>query len=167
MYYKYKKICIKRAWPCGRAASGRVAWREELKKYAPKSAGFHCCRAGFQLLQRMKYAPDARKNGADGRFAAYKTKKKGQKKAEKRGWRAKIYGLAARQGSGDRSVVAASASLGAGLGVHFMPAAFRRRRGNLWDSLVCILFAGRIVLRCPASVCTFYRIVPALYAYFL
>ena len=25
MYYKYKKLCIKRAWPCVRAASGRVA----------------------------------------------------------------------------------------------------------------------------------------------
>ena len=33
-----------RAWPCGRAASGRVAWREALKKYAPKTDSFHCCR---------------------------------------------------------------------------------------------------------------------------
>ena len=96
MHYKYKKVCIKRARPCGRAASGRVAWLEALKKYAPKSAGKTCCRAGFQLLPRIKYAPDARKNGADGRFAAYKTKKKGQKKAKKRHRRAKIPGLAAR-----------------------------------------------------------------------
>lgn len=58
MHYKYKKICIKRAWPCGRAASGRVAWREALKKYAPKSAGKTCCRAGFQLLPRVKYAQE-------------------------------------------------------------------------------------------------------------
>lgn len=36
MHYKYKKVCIKRAWPCGRAASGRVAWRKALKKYAHK-----------------------------------------------------------------------------------------------------------------------------------
>lgn len=61
--------------------------------------------------------------GTDGRFAAYKTKRNAQKKTEKEGWRAKSPGLAARQGSGGRSVVAASASLGAGLGVHFMPAA--------------------------------------------
>ena len=77
MHYKYKKVCIKRARPCGRAAYGRVAWLGVLKKYAPKSAGKTCCRAGFQLLPRVKYAPDASKNGADGRFAAYKTKKKG------------------------------------------------------------------------------------------
>lgn len=69
-----KKTCTtntkkyaERAWPCGRAASGRVAWRGALKKYVPKP--------GQNLL------PD----GADGRSAAYKTKKKGQKKAEKRG----------------------------------------------------------------------------------
>lgn len=34
----------KETWPCGRAASGRVAWREALKKYAPKTDSFHCCR---------------------------------------------------------------------------------------------------------------------------
>ena len=77
------KKYAERAWPCGRAASGRVAWREALKKYAPKSAGKTCCRAGFQLLPRIKYAPDARKNGADGRSAAYKTKRKGKKKQKK------------------------------------------------------------------------------------
>lgn len=59
-----------------------------------------------------------------------RTKKKGQKKAKKRHRRAKSPGLAAQQGSGGRSVVAASASLGAGLGVHFMPAASRRQRGQ-------------------------------------
>lgn len=67
MYYKYKKVCIKRAWPCGRAASGRTAWRKALKKYAHKP--------GQNLLPA----------GADGRSAAYKTKRKAQKKAEKRG----------------------------------------------------------------------------------
>ena len=103
---------------------------------------------------RLSMLPD----GADGRFAAYKTKKKGQKKAKKRGWRAKSPGLAARQGIGGREVVAASASLGAGLGVHFLPAAFRGRWGKPGGILVCTLFAGRIVLRCPASVCTFCRI---------
>jgi hypothetical protein len=36
------------------------------------------------------------------------------KKEEKEGWRAKIYGLAAQQGSGGRSVVAASAAAEAG-----------------------------------------------------
>ena len=35
-------------------------------------------------------------DGADGRSAAYKTKRKAQKKAKKRHRRAKIYGLAAR-----------------------------------------------------------------------
>lgn len=88
-------------------------------------------------------------DGADGRFAAYKTKRKREKKAEKEGWRAKSYGLAAQRGIGDRRVVAASASLGAGLGVHFMPNCVR---------LVCILFAGRTAGGCPASVCTFCRI---------
>ena len=77
IHYKYRKEDTKRAWPCGRAASGRVAWQDALKKCAPKSAGKTCCRAGFQLLPRIKYAPDARKNGAEGRSAAYKTKKKG------------------------------------------------------------------------------------------
>lgn len=62
-------------------------------------------------------------NGADGRSAAYKTKRKGKKKAEKKGRRAKSPGLAAQRGIGGRRVVAASASLGAGLGMHFMPAA--------------------------------------------
>lgn len=59
-----------------------------------------------------------------------RTKKKGQKKAKKRHRRAKSPGLAARQGSGGREVVAASAAAGAGLGVHFMPAASRRQRGQ-------------------------------------
>lgn len=94
-----------------------------------------------------------------------RTKKKGQKKAKKRHRRAKSPGLAAQRGIGGRSVVAASASLGAGLGVHFMPAASRRQRRKLVDSLVCILFAGRTAGGCPASVCTFCRIVSALYAY--
>lgn len=62
---------------------------------------------------------------------------------------------------------AASASLGAGLGVHFMPAASRRQRGQLVDSLVCILFAGSISQRCPPSVCTFSQSAAALYAHFL
>lgn len=69
-------------------------------------------------------------NGADGRSAAYKTKRKAQKRQKKEGRRAKILGLAARQGSGGREVVAASASLGAGLGVHFMPATSRRQQGQ-------------------------------------
>ena len=50
-------------------------------------------------------------NWADGRSAAYKTKRKGKKKQKKEGWRANSPGLAARQGSGGREVVAASASL--------------------------------------------------------
>lgn len=58
-------------------------------------------------------------------------------------------------------MVAASASLGAGLGVHFMP----EHHGGSGGSLVCILFAGRIGFRCPPSVCTFWRIASALYAY--
>lgn len=82
----------------GRAGGQRpAAWPGgNNKKYAPKSAGKTCCRAVFQLLPRIKYAPDARKNGADGRFAAYKTKRKAKKKAKKMHRRAKIYGLAAR-----------------------------------------------------------------------
>ena len=39
--------------------------------------------------------------------------------------------------------------------------------GKLVDSLVCILFAGRIVLLGPASVCTFFRIASGMDAYFL
>lgn len=62
---------------------------------------------------------------------------------------------------------AASASLGAGLGVHFMPAAFRGLRGKPGGSLVCILFAGRTAGGCPASVCTFCRIAAGMDAYFL
>ena len=108
MHYKYKKEDTKRARPCGRAASGRVAWRKALKKYAHKP--------GQNLL------PSGVSTTAAGKVYT-RTKKKGQKKAKKRHRRAKIYGLAARQGSGGREVVAASASLGAGLGVHFMPAA--------------------------------------------
>ena len=81
IHYKYRKEDTKRAWPCGRAASGRVAWREALKKYAPKSAGKTCCRPAFTA------AADK---------VCTRTKKKGQKKAKKRHRRAKIPGLAAR-----------------------------------------------------------------------
>ena len=133
MYYKCRKEDRKekekcttntkkyaeRAWPCGRAASGRVAWREALKKYAPKSAGKTCCRAAFHAAGWCRRP-----------LRGLQNQKERAKKAEKRGWRAKIYGLAARQGSGGRRVDAASASLGAGLGVHFMPAASRRQRGQ-------------------------------------
>lgn len=52
------KKYAERAWPCGRAASGRVAWREALKKYTPKpeqnllQGGFHCCRMGQTAAPR-------------------------------------------------------------------------------------------------------------------
>lgn len=42
----------------------------------------------------------------------------------------------------------------------------RQYHGGSGGCLVCILFAGRTAGGCPASVCTFYRIVSALYAYF-
>ena len=80
MYYKYKKVCIKRARPCGRAASGRVAWREALKKYAPKSAGKTCCRMGFQLLPRIKYAPKRGRRPLRGLQNQKERAKKGRKK---------------------------------------------------------------------------------------
>ena len=68
MYYKYRKEDTKRAWPCGRAASGRVAWQDALKKCAPKSAGKTCCRPAFTA------AADK---------VCTRTKKKGTKKGKK------------------------------------------------------------------------------------
>lgn len=45
----------KEAWPCGRAASGRVTWRGALKKYAPKPEQ--------NLLPRIKYAQEPKRKG--------------------------------------------------------------------------------------------------------
>lgn len=80
MYYKYKKVCIKRAWPCGRAASGRVAWRGVLKKYAPKSAGKTCCRPAFTAAADKVCT----KTGQTAAPRPTKPKRKG-KKTKKRG----------------------------------------------------------------------------------
>ena len=98
----------------GRAGGQRpAAWPGgNSKKYAPKPA------------------EEPEQHLLPGDKACTKTKRKGQKRAKKRFWRAKSHGLAAQRGIGGRSVVAASASLGAGLGVHFMPAASRRQRGQ-------------------------------------
>lgn len=93
----------------GRAGGQRpAAWPGgNSKKYVPKTAG----KTGEKpAAGRLSLLPE----GTDGRVAADKTKRKAQKKEEKEGWRAKSPGLAARQGSGGREVVAASASLGAG-----------------------------------------------------
>lgn len=75
------KKYAERARPCGRAASGRVAWRGALKKYAPKSAGKTCCRVGFQLLPRIKYAPKRGRRPLRG----LQNQKERAKKAKKRG----------------------------------------------------------------------------------
>lgn len=65
MYYKYKKICRKSQ--AVRAGSVRPrGLAGSIKKVCT------CC--------RLSLLPD----GADGRSAAYKTKKKGQKKAKKK-----------------------------------------------------------------------------------
>jgi hypothetical protein len=102
-----------------RGLAGRIKPPKSVRRFTVARFEY-VPKPGQNLLPLVKYA---RKNGADGRSAAYKTKRKNEKKAKKKGWRAEIYGLAAQQGSGGRRVVAASASLGAGLGVHFMPAA--------------------------------------------
>lgn len=69
MYYKYRKEDTKRARPCGRAASGRVAWRGALKKYAPKpeqnllQGGFHCCRMEQTAAPRPTKPKERAKKG--------------------------------------------------------------------------------------------------------
>lgn len=56
------KKYAERAWPCGRAASGRVAWRGVLKKYAP-AAGFHCCRMVQTAASRPTKPKERAKKG--------------------------------------------------------------------------------------------------------
>lgn len=73
MHCKYKKVCIKRARPCGRAASGRVALLGALKKYAPKPEQ--------NLLPRVKYAPKRGRRPLRGLQNQKERAKKGKKEA--------------------------------------------------------------------------------------
>ena len=119
----------------GRAGGQRpAAWPGgNSKKYAPKPA------------------EEPEQNLLPGDKACTKTKRKGQKRAKKRFWRAKSHGLAAQRGIGGRSECGLC----------------RQHHGGSGGSLVCTLFAGRTAGWCPASVCTFSQSAAALYAYFL
>ena len=130
MYYKYKKVCRKSlAVRAGsvrpRGLAGRIKPPKSVRRFTVARFEY-VPKPGQNLLPRVKYAPKRGRRPLRG----LQNQKKGAKKGKKEGWRAKSPGLAARQGSGGRSVVAASASLGAGLGVHFLPTASRRQRGQ-------------------------------------
>ena len=137
------KKYAERAWPCGRAASGRVARRGVLKKYAPKTDSFHCCRMGFHHRRAVKYAPKPGENPAAGwgrrPLSGLQNQKKGAKKGRKKGLAGQNLRLSRSArfrrpecgggvcGSGGCLVCILFAgsiteAAGAGLGVHFLPA---------------------------------------------
>lgn len=150
--------------PCGRAASGRVAWREDLKKYAPKSAGKACCRAGFTAaggcsLVCILFA----RRTAGGCPASVCTFSQSAAALY-------TYFLQTKRGC---LVYALFGGCGSVPGVCLVYALFRNLPQNR-DSLVCILFTDKtglpsvctfcrqsLVLWCPASVCTFSFFLPA------
>ena len=112
-----------------------MARREALKKYAPKPEQ-NLLQGGVSTTAGWRRRP----------LRGLQNQKERAKKAEKEGWRAKIYGLAAQQGSGGRSVEAASAAAGAGLGVHFLPAAAE----TVWGQPCMHTFCRKNLLRVSA-----------------
>ena len=111
MYYKYKKVCRKSlAVRAGsvrpRGLAGRIKPPKSVRRFTVARFEY-VPKPGQNLLPRVKYAP---KRGRRPLRCLQNQKERVKKGRKKRGWHANSPGLAARQGSGGRSVVAASAA---------------------------------------------------------